>query len=213
VITETFLRRPRGGAELTADALRVLGVISIAIGGIHWGFVEVAVFALTLLGMLVPRFLGLRPGFDIAVGGTLLVAAWSGVFELYTSIDWLDIVIHFAANGLLAALFFVVAARTGVVPDVTAGTPSLLRSALLTTVLGLAAGVLWEMGEWAGHTFIDSAIFVSYTDTIGDLAVGGFGSLLAGLCIRWLSSESRWIAPHAEAATPADSRTRLREIG
>jgi hypothetical protein len=133
------------------------------------------------------------------------VAAWSGVFELYTSIDWLDIVIHFAANGLLAALFFVVAARTGVVPDVAAGTTSLLRSALLTTVFGLAAGVLWEMGEWAGHTFIDSAIFVSYTDTIGDLAVGGLGSLLAGLCIRWLSSESRWIGPQAEPAASAQS--------
>lgn len=193
MITETFLRRPIGAGELAADGLRVLGVLSVAAGGIGWGFVEVAVFLLTLLGMLVPRFLGVRPGFDIAIGGTLLMAAWSGVFELYTSIDWLDIVIHFAANGLLAALIFTVAARLGIVAQPGAGTPSLVGSALLTTVFGLAAGALWEMGEWAGHTFIDSAIFVGYDDTIGDLAVGGLGSLLAGLCIRWLTAESRWV--------------------
>lgn len=199
MITETFLRRPNSTGELAADALRLLGVLSVVAGGVNWGFVEVAVFALTLLGMLVPRFLGVRPGFDIAVGGTLLVAAWSGVFELYTSVAWLDVVIHFAANGLLAALIFVVAARAGAVADVGPGTPSLLRSALLTTVFGLAAGVLWEMGEWAGHTFIDAAIFVGYDDTIGDLAVGGLGSLLAGVCIRWLTADSRWVGTRRSA--------------
>jgi hypothetical protein len=206
VSTETFLRRPDGSDEIVADALRGLGVLSVVIGGIHWGFVEVAVFALTLLGMLVPRFLGLRPGFDIAVGGTLLVAAWSGVFELYTRVAWLDVLIHFSANGLLAALIFVVAVRAGVVADVEPGTPSLLRSALLTTVFGLAAGVLWEMGEWAGHTLIDPAIFVGYNDTIGDLAVGGLGSLLAGLGIRLLTAKSRRISDQGAAATGVGSR-------
>ncbi|SMQ58245.1 hypothetical protein [Agreia sp. VKM Ac-1783] len=206
MITETFLRRPSGAGEWSADALRVLGVLSVLAGGIGWGFVEVAVFALTLLGMLVPRFLGVRPGFDIAVGGTLLVAAWSGVFELYTSIDWLDVVIHFAANGVLAALIFVVAARVGIVADVGDGAPgeigtvAVIRPAVLTTVFGLAAGVLWEMGEWAGHTYIDSAIYVGYDDTIGDLAVGGLGSLLAGLCIRWLAADSRWPRASTEGA-------------
>lgn len=199
--TETFLRRPNGVDELAADALRGLGVLSVVVGGIHWGFVEVAVFALTLLGMLVPRFLGLRPGFDIAVGATLLVAAWSGVFELYTRVAWLDVVIHFSANGLLAAMIFVVASRAGVVAEVGPGTPSLLRAAFLTTVFGLAAGVLWEMGEWAGHTFIDPAIFVGYSDTIGDLAVGGLGSLLAGLGIRHLTARSRWIVDQPAADT------------
>jgi hypothetical protein len=205
VITDTFLRRPNGAGELTADTLRVFGAFSVVAGGIGWGFVEVAVFALTLLGMLVPRFLGVRPGFDLAICGTLLVAAWSGVFELYTSIDWLDVVIHFAANGLLAALIFVVAARVGIVAGVSRSASSRWGSALLTTVFGLAAGTLWEMGEWAGHTFIDSAIYVGYDDTIGDLAVGGLGSLLAGLCIGWLTAESRWAGPQHNAAVHESS--------
>jgi hypothetical protein len=204
VSIETFLRPTRGTAEFTADAIRVVGALSIVAGGLGWGFVEVAVFALTLLGMLIPRFLGVRPGFDIAIGATLLLAAWCGVFELYTAIDGLDIVVHFAANGLIAALAFVVAVRFAVVPAVEAGRTALLRSALLTTTFGLAAGVLWEVGEWAGHTFIDSAIFVNYTDTIGDLSVGGLGALMAGLMIRWLTATPRSTAPIA-SGTPARS--------
>jgi hypothetical protein len=204
VSIETFLRPARGTAEFTADAIRVVGALSIVAGGLGWGFVEVAVFALTLLGMLIPRFLGVRPGFDIAIGASLLLAAWCGVFELYTAIDGLDIVVHFAANGLIAALAFVVAVRFAVVPAVGAGRTALLRSALLTTTFGLAAGVLWEIGEWAGHTFIDSAIFVNYTDTIGDLSVGGLGALMAGLMIRWLTATPRSTASIA-SGTPARS--------
>lgn len=203
---ETFLRPTRGAHEFTADAIRVLGALSIVAGGVGWGFVEIAVFALTLLGMLIPRFLGVRPGFDIAIGITLLVAAWCGVFELYTTVDGLDIVVHFVANAMIAALAFAVAVRCAVVPAVGAGRADLVRSAVLTTTFGLAAGVLWEIGEWAGHTFIDSAIFVDYTDTIGDLSVGGLGSLVAGLMIRWLTANSRSTEPIASDAHARNGR-------
>ena len=203
---ETFLRPTQGAHEFTADAIRVLGALSIVAGGVGWGFVEIAVFGLTLLGMLIPRFLGVRPGFDIAIGITLLVAAWCGVFELYTAVDGLDIVVHFVANGLIAALAFAVAVRCAVVPAAAAGRAALVRSAVLTMTFGLAAGVLWEIGEWAGHTFIDSAIFVDYTDTIGDLSVGGLGSLVAGLMIRWLTANSRSTEPIASNTSARSPR-------
>ena len=45
----------------------------------------------------------------------------------------------------------------------------------------LALSAIWEMVEWAGRTFIAPEIFVSYQDTIGDMAAGGLGSLLAGI--------------------------------
>lgn len=207
---ETFLRPTRGKGEFIADAARVLGAMSIVAGGVGWGFVEVAVFALALLGMLIPRFLGVRPSFDIAISTTLLVAAWCGVFELYTAVDGLDLAVHFAANGLIAALAFTVAVRCAVVPAAGAGRAALLRSAVLTTTFGMAAGVLWEIGEWAGHTFIDSAIFVDYEDTIGDLAVGGLGSLVAGLLIRWLTADSRSTEPIASDASARSPRRAAR---
>ena len=33
----------------------------------------------------------------------------------------------------------------------------------MTTALGLSLGVLWEIFEWFGHTFIDGEIYVGYS--------------------------------------------------
>nr|WP_254280979.1 hypothetical protein [Frigoribacterium sp. VKM Ac-2836] len=193
-LAETFLRRPTGALEYVADAVRVVAVLSVVVVGVGWGVVEIAVLMLALLGTLVPRMLGLRATFDLMVGLAALGAAWSSVFELYTRVAGYDTVVHFVLNGLLAAVFVVLAQRAGWVVSLDrgqdgrggAGRSARVGSVLLTVAFGLAAGTLWEMGEWAGHTLIDSAIFVGYDDTIGDLAAGGLGSLLAGAALPFL---------------------------
>jgi hypothetical protein len=192
-LAETFLRRPHGVLEYAADAVRVVAALSVVVVGVGWGVVEIAVLMLALLGTLVPRMLGLRATFDLMVGIAALGAAWSSVFELYTRVTGYDTVVHFVLNGLLSAVFVVLARRAGwvVSPGHDDGRGGAARSArvgsvLLTVAFGLAAGTLWEMGEWAGHTLVDSAIFVGYDDTIGDLAAGGLGSLLAGLALPFL---------------------------
>ena len=55
--------------------------------------------------------------------------------------------------------------------------------AVLTTATGTALAVVWEFGEWYGHTFLDSRIQVGYDDTIGDLAAGMVGALVAGVAL------------------------------
>jgi hypothetical protein len=190
---ETFLRAPRGAAETAADGVRLLGVLSIVVAFIGWSAVDVAVFALGLLGLVIPRFLGIRPALDASFGVTVLVAAWSGLLNLYESIAWWDILIHFVLNGLIAAVLYILAVRCGVVPDPETGSVRLRSIVTLTTAFGLAAGVLWEIVEWVGNTYIDETIFVNYTDTIGDLAAGGLGALLAGLAGRHLAAQSRFI--------------------
>ena len=188
-VAETFLRRPHGVLEYVADAVRVVAALSVVVVGVGWGVVEIAVLMLALLGTLVPRMLGLRASVDLMVGVAVLGAAWSSVFELYTRVAGYDTVVHFVLNGLLAAVVVVLARRVGwvVSPDDAgrggAGRSARVGSVVLTVAFGLAAGTLWEMGEWAGHTLVDSAIFVGYDDTIGDLAAGGLGSLLAGLAM------------------------------
>jgi hypothetical protein len=42
------------------------------------------------------------------------------------------------------------------------------------------------MVEWLGKTYVSSSIFVAYDDTIGDMAVGGLGALVAGALLRFL---------------------------
>jgi len=188
-VAEAFLRRPHGTLEYVADAVRVVAALSVVVVGVGWGVAEIAVLMLALLGTLVPRMLGLRASVDLMVGVAVLGAAWSSVFELYTRVAGYDTVVHFVLNGLLAAVVVVLARRVGwvVSPDDAgrggAGRSARVGSVVLTVAFGLAAGTLWEMGEWAGHTLVDSAIFVGYDDTIGDLAAGGLGSLLAGLAM------------------------------
>jgi hypothetical protein len=181
-VIENFMRTPLGGEEKTADAVRVLGALSLVAAGVGWGWVAFWVTALALLGVYASRFLGLRASLDIALGLTLLTAAWSSVLDLYAAIPSWDIAVHFAANGLLAAALYVVAQRLHIVP---AAAPA-RATTVLTACFGITAAVVWEIAEWAGHNFIDASIFVAYTDTIGDLAAGALGSILAGCSMRHL---------------------------
>lgn len=189
----TFLRPPRSPAELLADGMRVLGVVSIVAAIIGWPPVAAGVLGLVLIGLVLPRFLGIRPPVDAAICIVLLIAGWSSVIDVYGAIAWWDILVHFALNGLIAAMLYILLIRVGFVPDPAATRVPLAATVTLTVALGLAAGVLWEVGEWAGHTFVDERIFVGYTDSIGDLAVGGAGALAAGLAGRYLAGDSRFV--------------------
>lgn len=194
---QTFLRFPRGAAEMTADALRLLGVFSVVVALIGWPWVDVAVFALALVGLVIPRFLGVRPGLDIAFCIIVLIAAWSALLELYDAYEYLDFVVHFFLNGLTAAVLYILAVRLAVVPDPTRTRVPLAAIVALTTAFGLAAGVIWELAEWVGFTYIDETIFVGYDDTIADFAAGGLGSIVAGLFGRHLLDESRYVPARA----------------
>jgi hypothetical protein len=185
-MARTLLRRPDGPAEFIADAVRALALVSVVVAAIGWGPVEGLSVALVLGGMMLPRPLGLRPGFDIAFGIVLLVAVWSSVLEIYITTRWWDLPVHFVANGLCAAVGYVLLARFGVVADAATLPRPMLSTALVTTFLGVTIGVIWELFEWFGHTYIDEEIYVGYEDTLGDLVVGALGSLVAGLTLRVL---------------------------
>lgn len=185
VLRATFLRPLRGAGMIAADALRAVGLLSVPVVVVGWSGVGVAVILLALLGLVVPRFLGVRPGFDIAFCATILVAAWSSVVQLYVTVPAWDIPMHLVLTGLIAAMGFLLLTRLGILPPADA--ISLAGRLVLTVPLGLAFAVIWEVGEWAGHTFVSSEVYVGYDDTIGDMVVGGLGSLLAGLALHWFT--------------------------
>lgn len=83
---QNSLRRPQTVAEACADAVRGLGALSVIIAAVWFNLTDAGVLALALPGLLIPRFLGVRAWVDITFGATLLVAAWSNVFDLYTRI-------------------------------------------------------------------------------------------------------------------------------
>jgi hypothetical protein len=198
-------RRPEGPAELVADGLRIIALICIVIAGIGWGPLGAVSLAFVAGGMLLPRALGVRPGFDIAFGLIALISVWSSVIDLYVTVKWWDLPMHFLMNGLAAAVCYIVLVRLKVIADAETLPRPLLTTAVVTTALGLALGVFWEMFEWFGKTFIDGEIYVGYQDSIGDLVQGGLGSLLAGLLMPVLTARPRRVG--AVATTPESTTT------
>lgn len=186
---ENFLRRPHGVAECTADALRVLGVLSVLVAAIWSSLTDAGILALALPVLMVPRLLGMRAGIDIVVGITVLVAAASNVFDLYRTVAGWDLVVHFVCTGVIAATGYLVLARCGVVPAQDAAAFRTRTAVVVSTMLGLAVSALWEMIEWVGRTFITAEIFVTYQDTIGDMAVGGLGAAVAGVVVAFVRLE------------------------
>lgn len=184
---ENFLRRPQTPGEVTADLVRVMGALSVLVAAVWFDLTDAGVLAFALPGIVAPRFLGVRSWFDITTGLTLLVAAWSNVFDLYTSISWWDLAVHLVCTGVVAAMLYLVLARMHILPSQRSERFVATGAVVVVTAFGLALSAIWEMIEWLGFTFISSDIFVAYGDTIADMAVGGIGALLAGFAVANLS--------------------------
>jgi hypothetical protein len=180
---ENFLRRPRGGAEISADALRIVGALSIVAAGVWWQATDAGILALALPALLVPRFLGLRAGFDIGYAVVVLVAAWSNVLDLYTTIPRWDLLLHLLGTGVLTVPAVVALARMRAVPAPRTSATTPVGTVLVATAVGLALSALWEMVEWVGWRFLTDEIFVAYEDSIGDMIAGGTGAALAGILL------------------------------
>lgn len=192
-----FLRAPHTPGLVLGDAVRLIGLLSVAVAALWWGPTDAGILAFTFPGLLFARFLGLRPAADIFAGVTLLLAAWSNVLDLYTSIAWWDIPLHIFGTAVLAAIAYVAAAQWGIVPDASAPATNRVGVVLITVSFGLALSVLWEMVEWAGFTFISDQIYVAYADTIGDMAFGGLGAIGAGLAVAYWRLDSRSLHRHS----------------
>ncbi|MCR6030662.1 hypothetical protein GGQ22_04295 [Nocardioides sp. zg-579] len=169
---------------VAADGLRVVALVSLLGGLAGYGWIAGAVFFLVLGGTMVPRAVGAPGALDATYCLTILVAAWAAVLDWYLAVPWLDVVVHAAATGLIAALVQFVLVRVGMASAAETAL-RLPRSAVMvmTTATGTTLAVVWELGEWFGHTYLDSRIQVGYDDTMGDLAAGMVGALVAGVLL------------------------------
>jgi hypothetical protein len=183
---ENFLRRPATAIEWAADAVRVLAVLGVVVAAFGWGVTALGITALTLPALVLPRVLGVIAWFDLLYSVTVIVAAWSNVLDLYRGIAGWDLLVHFAATGVLAGMLFVLLERTRVVaPGSTHPAAGRRRVPLvIVTALGLAIASVWEMFEWLAKNYVSDEVYVTYDDTIGDMVFGGAGALvMAGVLL------------------------------
>ncbi|MDP9823043.1 hypothetical protein [Nocardioides massiliensis] len=163
---------------IASDLVRAAAVVSLVVGTVVYGWVGAALFFLVLGGTFVPRAVGARQWLDALYCATLIFGAWAAQLDWYLAVEWLDIAVHAAATGLIAAVAWRLLEVLGGVGDAPTSV-----TVIVTASMATALAAVWEILEWAGNRWIDSRIQVGYDDTVGDLAAGVAGAVVAGVVI------------------------------
>ena len=124
---------------------------------------------------------GGRGGFpwtaDLLISLPWLLDLLGNRLNLFDTVDWWDDWMHFLNWLLLTAGVLLAWSARGV-----------SRGVLVMCAIGfgLSAALLWELGEYFAFIRTSPELTTAYTDTLGDLTLGGLGSLLAGLAVAYL---------------------------
>jgi hypothetical protein len=94
--------------------------------------------------------------------------------NLFDTVDWWDDAMHFILWGLLTA---------GVLLAFAPRNLSRAITAFVALGFGATAAVIWELGEYVAFVRNSPELQTAYTDTLGDLALGTLGALMAGLIL------------------------------
>lgn len=168
-----------GVSAVPADLVRLAALASVGLGTWWAGSLGFALFMLVLGGTMLPRALGSPQLLDWAFCLAILFGAWAAQLDWYATVPYLDVAVHAVANGLVATIGYRVLAHLGLLPAAT----SWAGVVVVVSSLGGTLALVWELGEWYGHTFVDERIQIGYDDTIGDLAMGLVGSVAAAVLL------------------------------
>ena len=119
---------------------------------------------------------------DILLVLPFLIDVLGNAFDLYDRIEWWDDANHFVNWGLLTAAFGQALVRLPLDRLVTAA---------LAIGFGALTAVLWEFAEYFAFIRDSPELETAYTDTLGDLALGISGSVVAALVTARLRSPVR----------------------
>ncbi len=137
---------------------------------------------------------------DLMVTLTCFTDVLGNRLDLYDTVVWFDDWMHFMNTGLLAAALVLLTLPR------TASLGSVLERSL---AFGATAAIAWEIGEY--FAFISKSVErrFAYADTLGDLGLGTFGAVLAGVVVHrlWQNGRLANVEPLREpvitAASPA----------
>jgi hypothetical protein len=107
---------------------------------------------------------------DILLVLPFLIDTVGNAANLYDTVDWWDDANHFVNWALLVAAFCQLLIRLPV---------GRLAGWAIAVGFGAVTAILWELAEYASFIHDSSEFATAYTDTLGDLALGLGGSVLA----------------------------------
>lgn len=181
-MTARTQRRLELGRWHATDALRLVILASIPLGWLVAGPPSAAAVLLVLGGSMLTRIAPISSAVDVTTQLVLLASAWCATLGLYDSVPWLDLVAHVASGAVLALLARALLLQARLLPGAGGRRAAVARMLHVVTAVAML-GLLWECGEWAGHTFISSAIRVGYEDTLSDLVADVLGALVAAMAV------------------------------
>lgn len=168
-------------AGLLADLARLIVLIGTIAAAVTGRFADAGLFALVFALLLLPRLTRIPNPFDLAVCMLLPLATLATTADWYRRFAWTDWTMHCLATGAIAAATYLMIANTPLLPSLRDERRS--TTVMLTVMIGLTIGVLWEFSEWFFLVVLSVPVGVGYGDTIADLAMDILGSLLAGVAL------------------------------
>jgi uncharacterized membrane protein YjdF len=128
--------------------------------------------AWSLIRFIRPKTKKIRWDGVAAIMLPFLIDVTGNTFDLYDSIWWWDDLNHFL-NWMLLTLGIGLIIRSAKIP----------AWALCFLVIGFGAflAIGWELAEWWAFIRHGTEIATAYEDTLGDLALGTFGSVVSGI--------------------------------
>lgn len=119
---------------------------------------------------------------DLLVTVTSFTDLLGNRLDLYDSVVWFDDWMHVMNTGLLAA------AAVLLTLPATSRFGEVLERAL---AVGVTGAVVWELGEYFAFVTRSSERTHAYADTLGDLALGTGGAVLAAVTINAVRRQGR----------------------
>ncbi len=146
-----------------------------------------------IAALIIPviwTMLGRRPAYpyaaDVLLTLPFLIDTAGNALDFYDTIGWWDDVNHFVNWMLLSGAVGLLAWRNRI---------GRWESVAFVVGFGAVSAILWEVAEYFAFIRHSSELATAYSDTLGDLALGLTGSVVAGL---------------ATALAPRRKRTSLR---
>ncbi|MCD4534040.1 hypothetical protein LRP67_08115 [Nocardioides sp. cx-169] len=191
-------------AKGTMLLLLVMATISPEWGNLEGKAANARTVGYSLLAFSVPAvwyfFWRERASFpwvaDLLVTITCFSDTLGNRLDLYDLIWWFDDWMHFVNTGLLAAAFILLTLHRSA---------TLGRTIERALAFGVTAALAWEIAEYFAFVSKSSERAGAYDDTLGDLALGTLGVVMAALIVHlmWQQGRLRDTAPQLTASSSA----------